>query len=316
MNRFLLLICLLLITLFPLCADVLELLNGDTITGKIILMNEEEIIVKTEYGKLTIKREYIKKGEFTGDGKVLVESGSPGSQDTIPVRYDYNIPEDGLVCELLFDHNFSDTSGRLYSIQNIGNTGFGKGINGMENHAVISDGTGKYLVLNNHEDIDNLGSFSISFWINTGNYERIQYILSKWTSTDGKKAKGKLAVQTKQGFITCYIVDSDGFYHNVYTEKPFKFNVWNHIVVIYDKGAAVIYMNKQAAGNKTFDIPGLRIDTSPLYILTAISFTENTYAYYNLVGMIDNLRIYNRALNEDEIAALFYEKKDSDENNY
>ena len=62
-------------------------------------------------------------------------------------------------------------------------------------------------------------------------------------------------------------------------------------------------------GNKTFDFTKLKKDSSPLYILTAKALKGNTFAYYNLTGMLDNVRIYNRALSEYEVGILFLEKK-------
>jgi hypothetical protein len=298
-----------LFTSFILYADELELSNGDIITGTIVSMDEEEVVIETEYGRLTIKRKFVKKGIFAGEDAVIITSENPYNQDSAVIDYSLDIPGKGLVCELLFDNSLSDTSGTMYTIKNINNIPFCTGIDGIENHAVSSDGSGRYLVITDYKELDVVNSFTISFWIYVEIWGKTQYILSKWTSTEGEKAEGKFAIHTKQGFVLCYIVDAAGTYYNVFTEKPMKLHVWNHIAILFDKGKTQIYVNNQLAGNKTFGFTGLKQDSSPLYILTAKAVKGNTYAYYNLFGMLDNLRIYSRSLSEEEIAALYFEKK-------
>lgn len=272
-------------------------------------MDGEKVVIETEYGKLTIKRKFVKKGIFTGKDVDTDTSENSVTRDTAIIDYSPIIPGKGLVCGLLFDNTLSDAGGAVYTVKNINNVPFCKGIDGIENHAISSDGSGMHLVISGNKELDVINSFTISFWVYVENWEKTQYILSKWTSTEDEKAEGKFAIHTKQGFVLCYIVDATGAYHNVYTERPIKLHVWNHIAITFDKGNMQIYINNQEAGKKTFGFTSLKQDSSPLYILTAKAAKGDTYAYYNLAGMLDNLRIYSRSLAEKEITALYYEKK-------
>jgi outer membrane protein assembly factor BamB len=88
-----------------------------------------------------------------------------------------------------------------------------------------------------------------------------------------------------------------------------KLHEWNHIAITFDKGKTQIYANNQSTGDKTFKFTTLKEDSSPLYILTAKAAKGDTYAYYNLTGMLDNVRIYDHPLTAEEVAALYSEKK-------
>jgi len=273
----------LLFTVFILYADELELSNGDIISGTIITMDAEKVVIETEYGKLTIKRKFVKRGVFAAKGTDTGTSENSVEKDPVVIDYSQAIPKKGLVCELLFDNTLTDSGGAVYTVKNVNNVPFCKGIDGIENHAVSSDGSGMHLVLSGLKELDVINSFTISFWIYVENWDKTQYILSKWVSTEGEKAEGKFAIHTKQGFILCYVVDAAGAYHNLFTEKPVKLHVWNHITVTFDKGNIQIYVNNQGSGKKILGFTGLKQDSSPLYILTAKAAKGDTYAYYNLI---------------------------------
>jgi hypothetical protein len=310
MKKTILFFCILFFSLHMTTADELELSNGDTISGIIISIDENDIVIETEYGTLTIKRRFVTRGTFTGNGEDMSSSDDHMTTDPALPGLPDNIPVKGLVCELLFDSTLTGVRGTDYTIKNVNNVPFCKGIDGIEDHAISADGSGMYLVLENHRELDAATSLSVSFWVFVENWEKTQYILSKWSSTEGEKAEGKFAIQTKQGFILCYIVEPSGTYHYIHTEKPIKLHEWNHIVITFHNGQTRMYMNNQLTGEKTFGFTSLKEDSSPLFILTAKSVKGNKYAYYNLTGMLDNVRIYNRPLTDDEIAALYSEKKE------
>jgi len=80
-------------------------------------------------------------------------------------------------------------------------------------------------------------------------------------------------------------------------------NTWYHVVATYDfsTGEQKLYLNSLeiASQNTNKDISG-----SPESIVLGSVIGHNGY-FFN--GTIDEVRIYNRALSEDEIKALYYE---------
>ena len=48
--------------------DIIELRNGDLLSGTILSMDSEQVRISTEYGTLTIRRDLILRGEFGEEG--------------------------------------------------------------------------------------------------------------------------------------------------------------------------------------------------------------------------------------------------------
>ena len=153
-------IAVLLLTLSgPLSADELLLKNGDRITGHIVTMNEETVTIKTTYGELTVERSHVVSGTFEG----MVE-----------------LPTADLAVELLFD---GESAGSGYEVADHGVTGTW-GVDGNPETAVRSNGTGTYLELTGQDSLDAARDVTLSFWINLQDAVRLQYILSKWRSSE------------------------------------------------------------------------------------------------------------------------------------
>jgi hypothetical protein len=291
----------------PLFADSLELNNGDMISGTIIRIDEEKVCIKTEYGLLEIKREYVSKGIFSGS-----EENPPEKEEHIQITEnsadsEESVPKQGLLCEFLFNRNLIDTSGYGYMLQNNNNVQFTSGMDGRELSAVTADGTGKYLSLESFKELDECHSFSISLWVYMRNSKKSQYLLSKWTSSKGEKAEGKVALNIKGSMIRCFVVDISGYHHNLQAATSLTPLQWYHLVVTCDMGEICIYMDNKIVGKKRFNFSRLKNDNSPLFLFTAKANNKQTWSYYNCDGMIDSLRIYDRLLTEKEIESLYKE---------
>jgi hypothetical protein len=267
-------------------ADEILLTSGEIIYGEIISMDENIVTVKTEYGRLEIDRVFIQKGLFYS--KSL-------------------IPANGLLFEFLFNGSLSDSSPNELSLENYNNTDFSTGADNSPNNSVSSDGTGKYLLLPSCAEANSVDAFSISFWININSGSKNQYMISKWTTSEGNTADGKFAISYNNSTIYFYIVDTNGYYHLLTADNTFPTNTWTHLTFVCSPGYMAIYINSVKATENNFNFTGLKYDESPIYILTAKSNTSAPWSYYNIVGSMDNLRMYNYALNEQEIVSLWEE---------
>ena len=295
----------------PIIGDYLELSNGDRISGTILSLNSKQVRLKTSYGTIEIPREEILWGEFgtpgtTGETKttekqidVLHETG---------LVMDKTVPREGLVCELLFNAQFLDSSGNKHSIKAVNNPFFIEGINADSNNAVLSDGTGTYLELANTPDLRALNSFTLSLWVLIQVESGNQYLAAKWEKASGQTADGKFALSYSNGFLYFYIVDEQGFYHGQKTPLEIKYKKWHHLAALFDQGTMQLYLDGQLLAEQTVPAKTLFQENSPLYLMTAKSFTQDGWAYYNLVGRLDNVRLYDRALQAEEITVLFEER--------
>lgn len=265
----------------PLRADRLELVNGDVISGTIRQMDADRVLMETEYGVLEIDRSAVRLGQFgTVDGSV----------------------SDGLVFHFPFAGSVLDATG-LYRATNNGMR-FVADREGLPAAAVRSDGTGTFLSLQPTQELNELSQFSLAFWIRLEDLASTQYLFSKWTSADGDKADGKFTVRTSGGDVTLYLVDPDGTYHWLTARGAVKASEWHSIAVSFAMGRASIHVDGVLVASRRFDFTGLFEDTAPVLIMTAQARTDDAFAYYNTVGVIDELRLYSRALAPDEVSLL------------
>ena len=76
-------------------------------------------------------------------------------------------------------------------------------------------------------------------------------------------------------------------------------NQWYQLVCTFDQGVEKIYLNGVLQGAQTFNYQSLKQCTDAQLVIG--SWYGGTYLYN---GKIDELRIYNRALNDREIQTL------------
>ncbi len=263
-------------------ADELYLKNGDYITGHIVSMNEKTVVVRTSYGELTIDRSQILSGSFSQEG---------------------SLPEDSLEVELLFDGDPEIPKGSTMSVAEYG-VQRATGVNGKPNSSVRSTGNGTYIELTGTPRLDSAKALTISFWVFPREATRLQYILSKWETTADGRANGKFAVGTRYSALYVYLMDPSGDYHLQSFEAIVPQTEWTHVAVVFDSGTLSVYQGGVFVGQSDLSFKTLKESSAPLYILTAKAATNDRWSYYNLDGMLDNLRIYSKALTDAEIAEL------------
>lgn len=313
------------LVLAPLWADELRFKNGDRITGEIISFNKTTIRFKAFFGEIDVKRSDVTGGWFgdvTGTFAEAVKTVTPSAPEAAPTRAPEKTaapkkpvvsvkldppPRKGLIFEYLFNNNFKDTSGNGHVLKNENGVTLTDGVEGKNTSGAYAGGKGNYLRLDNTGAVDSLESFTLSFWMKLQESDKNQYLVSKWDKSLGKKAVGKLAVSFFQKHLYFYIVDDQGFYHGIKQACDIEADRWNHIAVSFDKGVMVFYLNGSQAARKETGAAGLLKDTTPVHLMTARSFNNSTWAYYNVLGKMDNIRLYGRALTPLEIKRLHYE---------
>lgn len=263
-------------------ADELQLENGDYISGHIVSMDEEHVVIQTSYGELTIDRSQVVSGTFSPELGASLE---------------------GIAVELLFDGEDDipeDSSMTIteYGIQKAA------GADGTSGSAIRSTGKGTYLKLSGTPDLDSADTITVSFWIFLREATRLQYVLSKWDVTADGETDGKFAVGTRYSALYIYLMDPAGSYHLESFEDIVPTGTWTHVAFVFTSSAITVYKNGVFAELRQVPFGALNESSAPLYIMTAKASTEDRWSRYNLNGMLDNLRIYTRALTETEIADL------------
>jgi hypothetical protein len=170
-------------------------------------------------------------------------------------------------------------------------------VDGNISKAIKFDGINDYVEVADSPELQlNASPFTLESWIKTtdvppdhtiiiekGGWETGEYALQQWGGT------GNVTVQSydlNPNYLTSDIEINDGN--------------WHHVVGIYTGSALQIWID--GVLNKEVNVTGTRQTTTAT--LTIGSRQGTTYFFE---GIIDEVRVYNRALSEDEIKALYYE---------
>lgn len=205
-----------------------------------------------------------------------------------------NEPEDSLILYMSFDtidgKNTIDHS--LY-----GNNGEMKGapkhVEGKFGKALEFNGTSDWVEIPHHETLTVDKDVTVMAWIHTErhtgpNDERWQGILAK------SNAPRSYSFYTESPSKCLHFVAGSG---SVCQEGEVKLNEWQHVAAQVDSGTHRYWINGQNVGEYggKANPPG-NADTSPVFIGTTAEGAGRLF-----LGLIDEVRIWNRALTEEEV---------------
>lgn len=199
----------------------------------------------------------------------------------------------GLVAYYPFNGNANDESGN-------NNNGTVNGAtltmdrHGYANKAYSFDGIDDYISILQSSSINSLtNNFTISSWINISSYYNNYFpIINK--SEDGFTD----SIQFRLGLVN----NGGNFFVEgiINLSNPVNSNIWNHLVITSEGNIEKIYLNGVLVGSG--NIIYSSIVSSDLEIGRD---KHGNMEYTN--GKLDDIRIYNRTLNETEIQALYNE---------
>ncbi len=214
----------------------------------------------------------------------------------------------GLKARWTFDANASDISGNAYNgtLTNGAAVDNTVGTNKVGPGKLLADGVNDYVDVSTHRaNFTSLTQGTVSAWIKTGGTSK-QTILSLSDLADGySTARLHLEADGRLGFV---VAEADVGQLEVFSTTTLNDNAWHHVAVtvgvtgnkLYIDGAAaaVTYSTGTAATQKFFstvtgvDYMGLGLDQDVAGFDFAFS------------GLIDDERIYDRALSASDIAEL------------
>ena len=293
--------------------NIIFSIDGNTVSSSVVapeLGNSKTYVFDmTGYGApeevsvapIFVIGESEKEGSVTSE--VDIRAGDVGRIGTIGAIYEagedysYEIPVAGLVGWWGFEDSAEDLAGGndgvVYGAEYIeGRDGRGK--------ALYFDRPGEYVSLGASEELKPTGDFSLSFWVKllvpcipatdcgTGTNYHIyiweNYRTYGWTTRiDGSSSRMYFRASRADA--------SSGFYGNTVLENDTLY----HGALVYSEGIATWYLNGEADGNALITAP-VASSTEPVTISTPGQ---------SMIGMLDDVRLYNRALSEEEVLALY-----------
>ena len=162
------------------------------------------------------------------------------------------------------------------------------------------DGTNDFIQIPNNTGIDGVGSnITISAWVKINHASASAYIISKPWDEISTGYQYSLFWDTTTNRIDFQFSEASGVGHTTASFIAPGNNVWSHIAVTYNGVNIKGYLNGQLV-NTTAETHTIAARGTPLYF--GDYDATNTYS---LTGSIDEVRIYKRALTQNEIIALY-----------
>ena len=219
-----------------------------------------------------------------------------------------NNPPDEIVAKYSFNGNANDASGNDYhgivhgaslTSDRDGNTNSAYSFDGINNYIEISSST--------EDDLDFTNALTVSLWAKLRNDTKFQALISKEEGSGyGISYRGE---SNDKLYFTCHV---NGGYRTMHAIETANMNEWYHLVGTYThvsgtSGEVKFYVNGLLQG--TIDSGGdFDITNSPLTLLIGANPTPTGGSSF-FDGEIDEVQIYKRSLNGDEILTLYNSQK-------
>ena len=230
--------------------------------------------------------------KINGKGKVLVDGEAVASAD--------NAPTDGLVAYYPFNGNANDESGN-------GNDGTVNGAtlavdrNSETGKAYGFDGIDDYLEFNITPEIN--GSLTAALWfkIDSHNLDIWRTILDHGRDNNDGYV---IALGLNDGGIRVEVADNKNnaadYTQYSYSDDLPEAKLWHQLVFVLEKGVGqYLYINGALSGSDLTKDASIS-PSNPMFLGTRRNDVWNKF-----IGQIDDVRIYNRALSEAEVAELY-----------
>ena len=224
----------------------------------------------------------------TQSSGILVNGEIDSSQSTVDLCDPFG---DGSGIALYkFDGNADDVSGNYNGTWH-GTEQYDTGVFGQ---AAKFDGS-SYVDVGNTLT-DGFTAMSISLWFNTIQLTHYGHLISKQGSTISW-----IIQQGGDNPVYSFSIWEGNTAYSV-TTPTINLNQWYHLVVTWDGTIIHLYLNGQESGSKNFT--GNMNSTSSSVLIGALNDGSVRDLYQ---GLIDQVRIFNRALTQEEIDELYHE---------
>ncbi len=244
-------------------------------------------------------------GAVTVNCKVMDGHGGEDQMQT-EIKVEFLIPTDGLIAYWPFNGNANDESGNGIDGTVLGPILTGDR-HGNNNSAYSFDGQNDYI----EADASKLPTAerTISLWFFANTVDNRPGLLGYGGGTTRGTTwfMGLNLNGLKSFHMSCHwLINRIDYY---YTTPPV--NEWYHWVITTNINGTKLYVNGiERVSNTTFVsntyVIGKELGIGVIASTTGnVPYTDGNVKYFN--GIIDDIRIYNRALNEMEIQALYHE---------
>ena len=213
------------------------------------------------------------------------------------------VSTEGLIAYYPFSGNAIDKSG----VENNGVIYGATLVNdrfGNSNAAYSFNGINNYIQIKNNEILNPYDAITYGGWFNLANLT--QYNKRMIAKTEYSGYNLTLNHENYENLISARIRVNNSYLITSFSNNLIQANSWFCVYVTYDGYSEKLYLNGQLVDTKIQE--GIIVpSTQPLIIGAEPSHRVGIEYYFN--GIIDDIRIYNRALTQVEIQTLYQEVK-------
>jgi hypothetical protein len=250
----------------------IKFLNGDVLTGKALF---GPLQIKTRFGDLEVPPDYL----------LSISSDAPPAPAETPTR--------GLALHLPLDGDYQDAGPHGRHGKAMGGVSFVETASGK---AAKLNGTDGWIIVENHPKLQLTGSMTIALWM--------QFNASPGGSTNpAHKAwggEGSISLEANGAMHFYYgTTGSDsGSYATLSYPQPLSPGRWTHVCVVRDMKTMKMgwYINGKPQGEAAAQLTAVAGPAAWCF--------GNGYNGRPMNGMLKDVRLYSRALSEDEIGRL------------
>ncbi|MBP9759118.1 prepilin-type N-terminal cleavage/methylation domain-containing protein [Candidatus Dojkabacteria bacterium] len=148
-------------------------------------------------------------------------------------------------------------------------------------------------------DFDTVGSLTLTAWIKTGHSGTAQHIIGRANYCGTPCVRYSMFVSTG-GYLQAYVGDGTGAgLQSAMSTSLINDNNWHHVSVVFDKifNKIIFYIDGQKNNEVTLTKTGSYSSTDNILI--------GGSAPFGFIGSIDEVRVYSKVLNIDEMESLY-----------
>jgi|GEM_PF-2874459 len=245
---------------------------------------------------------WVMRPDGSGRTKLISGNGAVLASPSMVLRPSI---EDGLVAHYRLDADGADASGNGHHGTPHGTIAFQPGVFGM---AAAFDGNG-YFVVPNAPGLK-LENVSMSAWIqlpadySAYNGYDAAHVISKGAVYGARACDYgmRLGSRTESNDKRIVFEYSGGASEYLLDGPVLTLPAWHHVVEVFQDGATRIYVDGTLTASGSNPFSTLRVSDEPLYIGARYN---QPFIAGGFKGLIDEVRLYNRALTAEDAAALY-----------
>ncbi len=162
------------------------------------------------------------------------------------------------------------------------------------------DGSGDYVEVPDSPELDLSSAITVTGWVYLDSFSTQNTVAAKWRDISGANQRGYLLTVALDGTPRFYI-STDGVNFPRATGAALSTGAWYHLAGTFDGSDIKIYVDGVLAGT-TAQAGSIYLNNEPLLIGANDGYGGTTRKFTD--GKVDEVRIYNKDLSSDEVAAL------------